>query len=245
MKRALTIDLAGVVLSLLAGCAADLTARPPVMQWDATHKTAKAEILNLGTKDAGPFLVYFNGQENPQSTNRRPQVGKNLPGLAVGASTWVEANFAPLAHPDNANLARIEAIKVIVDPKHMVRESNENNNEADAPVWGANKPDLVVIDIFQDGPHYLSVKYKNIGAAGTGTFLFKMSAGNQWYGGNSLYPFDVPPPGEERTAEGFTMGLIGLTSGVAADVTAEIDWENHVDEQNENNNTMTKHIQIE
>ncbi|VAX32735.1 hypothetical protein MNBD_NITROSPIRAE02-1490, partial [hydrothermal vent metagenome] len=86
------------------------------------------EIANIGNKDAGTFMVYFNGDEDPESPNHRPQVRYNIPGLAKGAAITLDADFAPLAHPDNNYLRNVYKITVLVDPKGMVKESNENNN---------------------------------------------------------------------------------------------------------------------
>ena len=104
------------------------------------------------------------------------------------------------------------------------------------------KPDLVITDIFQDGPFYIKVKYKNIGGPGTGDFLIKTSSSGRSFPGNEFYRFPVPPPGQECTTGGLTMGLIGLHLGMEADVTAEIDWEHRVDESDRSNNTLTKHL---
>lgn len=114
------------------GCAADLTVRNLDVTWDPANKTAKAEIANIGNKDAGNFMVYFNAEENPVSRNHRPQVRHNLPGLAKGTSIMLDADFAPLAHPDNNYLGNVYKIMVLVDPKEMVEESNENNNSQEA-----------------------------------------------------------------------------------------------------------------
>ena len=108
-----------------------------------------------------------------------------------------------------------------------------------------DKPDLIVTDIIQDGSLSLRVKYKNIGLAGDGDFLIKIKAVGKSFGGNLLYRFPAPTPGEELVTGGITIGLIGLSTGSVADVTAEIDWEHRVDEQNEHNNSLTKHIVIE
>lgn len=117
-----------LLLFALVGCAPDLVVRDLDVTWDEVNKEAKAEIANIGNKDAGNFMVYFNGDENPESTNHRPQVRHNVPGLAKGASAILEADFGPLAHPDNNHLGNIYKIRVLVDPKGMVEESNENNN---------------------------------------------------------------------------------------------------------------------
>lgn len=79
-------------------------------------------------------MVYFNGVEDPVSPNRRPQVRNNIPTLAKGNSIILEADFAPLAHPDNNNLGNVYKILVLVDPKNTIEERNENNNEKEVPI---------------------------------------------------------------------------------------------------------------
>jgi hypothetical protein len=232
------------LLLAVAGCATDLTVTDTEAVWDAETKMVQARVTNVGFWNAGAFLVYFNGDESPVSPNRRPQVTRTLYGLAAGDSVDLEVDFAPLAHPDNAMLSRVRRITVVVDPKDTVEEMNEDNNSDDVLVGGP-LPDLVVEDIYQDGPDYLVVKYRNVGAADQGDFLVRLSAGDQSYGGNPLYRFPVPPPGEVQETGGVTISLIGLEQGSEADVTAEIDWEERVPETDEDNNTYTEHITIE
>ncbi len=57
-----------------------------------------------------------------------------MPGFAKGASITLNADFAPLAHPDNNNLGNVNKITVMADLKGMVKESNENNNTKEKPV---------------------------------------------------------------------------------------------------------------
>jgi hypothetical protein len=111
---------------------------------------------------------------------------------------------------------------------------------------GPTKPDLVVTDIIFDPaiPVYIYVEYMNIGAAGEGDFLIKISANEQSFPGNSYYRFPVPQPGDVERTGGFTIGLIGLQQGDTAEITAEIDWEGRVDESNENNNVLTKTVTL-
>lgn len=132
-----TVNLLSFVLILslaLVGCAADLAVRNLEVNWNETNKTAAVEIVNIGNRDAGEFLVYFNGDEFPVSPNHRPQVRHNVAGLNSGASITLEADFAPLAHPDNNNLGNVYQISVLADPKNMVSESNEENNVKRAPI---------------------------------------------------------------------------------------------------------------
>jgi len=123
-----------ILVFLLVGCKPDLVVKNLNLTWDVTNKKAKAEIANIGNKDAGSFMVYFNGVEDPVSPNHRPQVRNNIPTLAKGNSIILEADFAPLAHPDNNNLGNVYKILVLVDPKKTVEESNENNNEKEVPI---------------------------------------------------------------------------------------------------------------
>lgn len=113
---------------LFTGCKADLKVTSLEVDWDAVDKKAEARIENVGYKDAGMFMVYFNAEEDPVSPNHRPQVSHTVDGLAKGDHIDLEADFAPLAHPDNANLANVYKIVVIADPKDMVDELKEDNN---------------------------------------------------------------------------------------------------------------------
>ena len=123
---------------LIRKCAAvkhkpDLTVKDLLVAWDG-EKKVKAEIANIGCKHAGQFTVYFNGEEDPVSPNRIPHVRHNVPGLIKGDSIVLEADFAPLAHPDNNNLGNVKKIRVIADPEDTVEEINENNNENETPL---------------------------------------------------------------------------------------------------------------
>jgi len=134
MKKLKFFSLMLILLFAFVGCKPDLTVKDLNVTWDAANKKAEAKIANIGNKAAGNFLVYFNGDENPESPNRRPQVSHIVPGLAKGASIILKADFAPLAHPDNNNLGNVYKITVLVDPKGMVKESNENNNVQESPI---------------------------------------------------------------------------------------------------------------
>jgi subtilase family serine protease len=134
MKEIKLFALALILSVAFVGCAPDLVVKNLAVNWVAADKRAKAEIANIGNKDAGNFMVYFNGEEDPVSPNRRPQVSHNIPNLAKGNSIVLEADFAPLAHPDNHNLVNVKKIRVLVDPKNMVKEKNENNNEKEFPL---------------------------------------------------------------------------------------------------------------
>ena len=111
-----------------AGCAPDIVVGQVTIDWIAPNRTAQATITNVGNADAGEFLVYFNGDEFPESRNHRPQIRHTVTSLGAGASTTLLADFAPLAHADNLYLANVYQVTVIADAKKMVDESDEHNN---------------------------------------------------------------------------------------------------------------------
>ena len=117
-----------VVASLCVGCAPNLVVERVTVDWNAPNRSAQATITNAGNRDAGEFLVYFNADEFPESTNRRPQISHTVPTLGAGASITLSADFAPLAHPDNSNLGNVYQVTVLADPKSWVGESNEEDN---------------------------------------------------------------------------------------------------------------------
>lgn len=107
----------------------DLVVTEHAVTWTSIQKSALTRVANQGDTAAGPFLVYVNGEEDPESSNHRPQVRHSIPGLAVGGSVDLVSDFAPLAHVDNHQLANVRSVHVFVDPKNMVVESDETNNE--------------------------------------------------------------------------------------------------------------------
>ena len=123
---------------LLAGChGPDLVVDgTPDVDWDLANDKAEVSVTvkNKGDRDAGQFLVYVDADEDPVSSNHRPQLHFTVEQLAAGESITLEDSFIPLKHPANANLANVDEIHVIVDPKSMVKEKSENNNEAKVPV---------------------------------------------------------------------------------------------------------------
>jgi hypothetical protein len=102
--------------------------------WDGSNKVVKSTIKNkcslwnLFCRDAAAFLVYFDGEELPTSSNYRPQVSKSVAGLARGQSITMTADFTPLARIENNYLWNVRRIKVTADPKGEVTESSESDN---------------------------------------------------------------------------------------------------------------------
>ncbi|MBU3905052.1 MAG: hypothetical protein KJ906_02815 [Nanoarchaeota archaeon] len=106
-------------------------------------------------------------------------------------------------------------------------------------------PDLIVSNVYYDGPSYIFVDYCNIGNGSSASdFLIKIqnqSTGLE-YGGNFLYRFPVPAPGTCATTGGFTCGILGLTCGDLINISVSIDWEKRVNESDETNNMLSKQI---
>jgi len=133
MKMVLRICLIVLCAGFICGCA-DLKVTQLSAVWNQNNKVARATISNIGNDNAGPFLVYFDGVERPISKLNRPQIVQEVDGLMEGEQIEIEADFAPLAHPNNNNLANVIRILVTADAKDMVKESNENNNTRAVPV---------------------------------------------------------------------------------------------------------------
>ena len=79
-------------------------------------------------------MVYINLDEDPVSPNHRPQVRKQYENLEPGESEIISEDFSPLEHLDNLYLINVFQITVIADPKSLVDELNETNNEKVIPV---------------------------------------------------------------------------------------------------------------
>lgn len=125
MKNILSAVILVFIGITFIGCKPDLTA---VNLTITDCKKVKVTVKNIGNRDAGAFMVYINADENPVSPNYRPQISKSVQGLAKGAEIVFNEDFLPLANPANQNLANVKGYTVLVDPKSMVNESNENNN---------------------------------------------------------------------------------------------------------------------
>ena len=118
-----------VVAASIVGCAqTNLVARGLGVEWHGNVRTARAYVVNDGDAASGPFLVYFDADENPVSSNYRPQVTREVPGLAAHERIVLDADFAPLGRAENAQLANVRAITLRVDPKEAVSESKEDDN---------------------------------------------------------------------------------------------------------------------
>jgi hypothetical protein len=122
--------LAHSLVVIVAACVGpDLVVTEHAVNWTASQKSATTRVANVGNDPAGPFLVYVNGEEDPESANHRPQVRHPVPGLAVNAAVELVSDFLPLSHADNHLLANVRSVRVIVDPKSSVAEFDETNNE--------------------------------------------------------------------------------------------------------------------
>lgn len=144
------------IMLVLCGCSDVSVESVNVTSWDEDNKTAVAVIRNKSFFSAGEFMVYFDGDENPVSQNHRPQVTHKVNSLAGGASIELTADFIPLAHPDNHQLANIYQITVRADPKNQVRESNEDNNVKSAPTPTGSTANVVAHNLVPEGNWVIS-----------------------------------------------------------------------------------------
>lgn len=126
-------SLVAAMLAALAGCA-DLRVSGTQLVWQDGLRLAATTVSNGGLAASPATALYFDGNENPESQNYRPQVQAEVPALAPGQSVTRLADFAPLARPENEFLGRVHGVTVRVDPKNLVRESSESNNVAEQPV---------------------------------------------------------------------------------------------------------------
>lgn len=124
-----------VAFAFFSACNPDLTVESLECSWNSSTdgvKTVDITIKNIGNKEATSFLVYINPDEDPVSGNHRPQFSSEIESLAPNASFTIELgteDFINKMHVDNDSLMRVYQITILVDPKGMVKESNETNNE--------------------------------------------------------------------------------------------------------------------
>lgn len=112
----------------------NLVARGLDVRWVANKKIVTAYVSNPTNVAAGPFMVYFDADENPVSPMNRPQVRVLMPGLAPKTVKKIKANFSNLGTAQNANLANVTGITVRVDPKKQVAEQKETDNVLVTPL---------------------------------------------------------------------------------------------------------------
>lgn len=132
MKTAFYLIALSLFMVAFTGCGPDLIIEDEYnLEWpdDGGEKKITITVSNIGTKDSGEFLVYIDLDEDPVSSNHRPQATRKIENLSPGESLEINENLSPLAHPDNSNLANVYRITVTADPKSMVVELDETNNK--------------------------------------------------------------------------------------------------------------------
>ncbi len=127
--------------------------------------------------------------------------------------------------------ALLLALGMVFSPAPLCRGEENTGNKL---------PDLVITDITAgDGRIY--VYYENRGAAAPGKFEIQVSAGKRTFSPKD-YPMDIPAPGIVKKTGGFSKTLFGVEHSKSFAVTATIDWDNRVAEQDEKNNVFRKTI---
>lgn len=117
---------------------------------------------------------------------------------------------------------------------------------SDSTTTGQNpQSDLVITDIYTkaENPNAVYVKYINYGDAIPGDdFLIKLSSSKGSFEGNSNHRFTVPEPNIETETGAYQLDLLSLAKNESAQITAEIDWEDRLDEKDKSNNRLSKVI---
>lgn len=117
-------------LLALVGCAGpNLVARGIDVLWTDTDHTVNAYIANIGPVASGPFLVYFDGDEQPVSTRDRPQLRIQVESLAANSVLMLDGDFSPLASSHNESLSRVKSITLHVDAKRQAGDTDYQNND--------------------------------------------------------------------------------------------------------------------
>ena len=94
---------------------------------DGTNAILKLTVTNIGKRKSGETYVYFNAIDTtppPGKNEVRIQHIKDLPPLDPNQKHSYDFKLTLLQINDN----QINKIDVLIDPKNLVREINENNN---------------------------------------------------------------------------------------------------------------------
>ena len=135
-KNLLLIIFACSLLVFLSACDSNgpdlIVDHISVTNWDNSEMRSNVAIKNIGNETAQNVRVYFNLEEDPESSNHRPQYSKVvdniLPNEQKSWSVFWNHPVNGLQHPDNQNLGNVTGITIIVDPKSEIVELDEANN---------------------------------------------------------------------------------------------------------------------
>lgn len=226
---------------------------------------AEGSFLALTVQNQGPgegkgrFQLRVDGKSMRSKADRGSvEIEAAVPSAVFGLETLkIPLSELGVTDPGEFDLM----VHVRLDPARRVREANPGNNEywkqisimrngrVVPPERGdyrreASLPDLVITDVISDG-RYLKTVFKNQGKGCTGgDFLIRTRVGERSFDGNYYYRYRVPGPGKTTTTGGLTPGKVGLSPGMEATVTVEIDWEGRVRESNEQNNRFVKKLRL-
>ncbi|MCX6723058.1 MAG: IPT/TIG domain-containing protein [Candidatus Staskawiczbacteria bacterium] len=89
---------------------------------------------------------------------------------------------------------------------------------------GRTAPDVRITDITAD-KNYVYINYANPGASNsTGRFLIEIKTPTNTFVSSASSPYSIPVSGTSKKTNGFALNLVGLTPGIATNVTATIKW---------------------
>ena len=190
----------------------------------------------------------------------RTRVAGPWPAFAVRRSSAVD--ISKLLNFDSPESYTNFSASVTVDPAGAVPDTRRQNNsyyrffsmageDADPNrqprgdyKTSTTLPDLVVEDIVFDPP-YVKARFSNRGGEASGAdFRFRWYANGQERGSTRVERYKVPPSGQSQVTGGMSMNRLNLVSGNVSEIRVVIDDEDRVRESREDNNTVTKRLQL-
>jgi hypothetical protein len=196
-------------------------------------------VVNQGTQAAPPGSIGAFWTTRDGGTARRAPESASFPGLAPGNSAPFElaATAGELAPGEYG-------IDAIVDPDHLIAESDDENNRSRGDVSYAAGPDLAIAELSarQDGGsivvHDAAVNHGNAPSSACG-ILFVLSRNGIWDTGDVSIGYRIVPaldPEAISTAETrFELPKERLPTGRYF-LLGKVDASNHVAESRETNN---------
>jgi len=187
------------------------------------------KVKNIGGGEAGESNVslYIN-----QAMKEEARVG------GLGAGEEKEGRFSEPARCLESSIT----IKVVVDSRREVSETNENNNELQR-VFECQRPDLIITDVWVEnvscGIYSIKYKIKNQGNLQAGRSRTKLYINGEFFGEDEVGELG---PGEEK---GVRFSRTWNPDRSKNNITAVADGDNAVDEGGmEGNNRKEKEAEI-
>ena len=198
--------------------------------------TISATVRNQGESASGGFYVALSSSDLTTQT-------KYVSSLAVGGTTTVTFTYTAPTFTSTKTVT----VMATADSTGIVAESNESNNTRSASFSVLALPDLTITSLTSDKSLYeasetvvVSGTVKNIGPMSAGATTVRLTVPNIGTFSTSLSALGV---GASRTVT-FTFTAPTALSPQSITVTAYVDPDNRVTENNESNNSRTAVVSI-